>query len=306
MAARPSWQGHLKLSLVTCPVVLYNAVNPRGEIRFNLINPDTGNRIKMVTLDSGTDEELQRKDLVKGYEIAKGEYVTFTNEEIASVRVESTKTIDIERFVPAKEIDRLYWDNPYYLAPDGKMADEPFVVIREAMRKSGKIALGRLVMSQRERLVALEPREDAIIATTLRTADEVRAIKDVLGPMPHVKPDASMIAIAEKIIAQKEAKFDPENFKDHYEDALRALIKDKQQGREITRVAPPEGGAKVIDLMEALRASLKQKGGAADSDEEDARPRRAAAASKRAPTKREPAKKTARKAPAKKTAKKRA
>ena len=166
MVARPSWQGHLKLSLVTCPVVLYNAINPRGDVHFNLINPETGNRIRMATLDSGTDEPVQRKDLVKGYEVSKGEYVTFTNEEIASVRLESTKTIDIESFVPAKGIDRLYWDNPYYLAPDGKMAAEPFVVIREAMSKSGKIALGRLVMAQRERLVALEAREDGIIATT--------------------------------------------------------------------------------------------------------------------------------------------
>ena len=174
MAARPSWQGHLKLSLVTCPVALYNAISPKGDVRFNLINPDTGNRIRMITVDSGTEEPVERKSLVKGFEVAKGEYITVTQEEIDSVRLESTKTIDIESFVPADEIDRLYWDNPYYLVPDGKMAAEPFAVIRAAMEKSGMVALGRLVMSQRERLVALEPRENGIVATMLRSHDEVR------------------------------------------------------------------------------------------------------------------------------------
>jgi DNA end-binding protein Ku len=277
MATRPSWQGHLKLSLVTCPVVLYNAVNPRGDVHFNLINPETGNRIRMATLDAGTDEPVERKDLVKGYEVSKGEYVTFTKEEIDAVRLESTKTIDIDSFVPADEIDRLYWDNPFYLAPDGKMAAEPFIVIREAMRKAGKIALGRVVMSQRERLVALEAREDAIIATTLRSHEEVRAMKDVLGPMPHGKADASMIAIAEKIIAQKEASFDPTKFEDHYETALRDLIHDKQAGKEIVRTERPSG-PKVIDLMEALRASLKNNSAAKPKRAPATAPRKAAAA----------------------------
>ncbi len=174
MAARPSWQGHLKLSLVTCPVALYNAISPRGDVHFNLINPDTGNRIRMITVDAGTEEPVERKQLVKGFEVAKGEYITVTPEEIESVRLESTKTIEIDSFVPAEDIDRLYWDNPYYLAPDGKMAAEPYAVIRTAMERSGQIALGKLVMSQRERLVALEPRDNGIIATMLRSHDEVR------------------------------------------------------------------------------------------------------------------------------------
>src|ERR1700761_1469036 len=158
MADRPAWQGHLRLSLVTCPVALYNAISPRGDVHFNLINPDTGNRIRMITVDAGTEEPVDRKQLVKGYEIDKGRYVTMTQEEIDSVRLESTKTIDIERFVPADEIDRLYWDNPYFLAPDGKLAQEAFAVIRTAMEKTNQIALGRIVMATRERILALEPR----------------------------------------------------------------------------------------------------------------------------------------------------
>lgn len=258
MAARPSWQGHLKLSLVTCPVALYNAISPKGDVRFNLINPDTGNRIRMITVDSGTEEPVERKSLVKGFEVAKGEYITVTQEEIDSVRLESTKTIDIESFVPADEIDRLYWDNPYYLVPDGKMAAEPFAVIRAAMEKSGMVALGRLVMSQRERLVALEPRENGIVATMLRSHDEVRAMKDFFDDIPKVKADSDMVHIAERIITQKSTDFDPKQFDDRYEDALRELIAKKQKGHKIVRPEAP-ADTNVIDLMAALQASLKGK-----------------------------------------------
>jgi DNA end-binding protein Ku len=260
MAARPSWQGHLKLSLVTCPVSLYNAVSPRGEVHFNLLNPKTGNRIRMVTVDAGTDEPLERKDLVKGFEISKGEYIQVTQEEIDSVRLESTKTIDIESFVPAEDINRLYWDNPYYLVPDGKMAAEPFTVIREAMERSGQVALGRLVMSQRERLVALEPRDKGIVVTTLRSHEEVRDMSQFFHDIPSVKADRDMIAIAEKIIAQKEEDFDPTKFDDRYEDALKALIEDKKKGHKIVRKDEPEP-SNVINLMDALKKSLSSTGG---------------------------------------------
>jgi DNA end-binding protein Ku len=256
MAARPSWQGHLKLSLVTCPVALYNAISPRGDVHFNLINPATGNRIKMITIDAGTEEPVERKNLVKGYEIAKGEYVIVTQEEIDSVKLESTKTIEIDSFVPAAEIDHLYWDNPYYLVPDGKMAAEPFAVIREAMERAEQVALGRIVMSSRERLVAIEPRDRGLVATTLRSHEEVRAMKDYFADIPQVRPDPEMIAIAAKIIAQKEADFDPTEFKDHYEDALRELIERKQKGHKISKKDEP-AESNVINLMDALKASLK-------------------------------------------------
>lgn len=292
MAARPSWQGHLKLSLVTCPIAMYNAISPKGDVRFNLINPDTGNRIRMLTVDAGTEEPVDRKSLVKGYEVAKGEYITVTQDEIDSVRLESTKTIDIDSFVPAEDIDRLYWENPYYLVPDGKMAAEPFAVIRAAMEHSGKVALGRLVMSQRERLVALEPRDNGIVATTLRSHEEVRAMKDFFSDIPNVKADRDMIAIAEKIIAQKSEEFDASKFEDHYEEALRELIAQKQKGKKIVRPEAPKD-TNVIDLMDALRASLK--GSAATARRKTASPksttRRPAAAQRTTGHKRAKAKK---------------
>lgn len=283
MAVRPSWKGHLKLSLVTCPVALYNAISPAGDVHFHLINPDTKHRVKSVVIDATTDEILERKDLLKGYEFAKGKYVTLTKDEIDAVRLESTKTIDIDKFVPAEDIDRLYWDNPYFLVPDGKLAAEPYAVIRAAMEETGQVALGRLVMSQRERLVALEPRGKGIIATTLRSHDEVRDMREFFGEIPAVRMDKEMVQVATKIMSQKEATFDPKTFEDRYEDALRDLIKRKRKGQNVVEADEPEAEeSNVIDLMEALKASLKKKGAG-----KKATPKKRAAASraKRAPRK---------------------
>jgi DNA end-binding protein Ku len=259
MAYRPTWQGHLRLSLVTCPVALYTATNAAGDVHFHLLNPKTNNRIKMITTDPDTGP-VDRASLVKGFEVEKDKYIILTNEEIKSVKLESTKTIDIERFVPAADIDRIYWDNPYYLAPDGKMAEEAFGVIREAMKESGRIALGRIVLSTRERILALEPRDKGILAYTLRTSDEVRSAKDIFDPISDAKPDPAMIAIAEKIIEQKEGPFDPSQFTDRYETALKALIAAKQKGRKPVAAAEPSD-TNVIDLLAALKASLAGKGG---------------------------------------------
>lgn len=254
MPLRPTWQGHLKLSLVTCPVALYTATSVAGDVHFHLINPETNNRIKMITTDPETGP-IDRAALVKGFEVEKGQYVLVSDEEIRSVRLESTKTIDIERFVPAAEIDRVYWDHPYYLAPDGKMAQEAFAVIRDAMERSGRIALGRVVLSTRERILALEPRGKGLLATSLRTADEVRDAKAVFDAIADEAPEAAMISIAERIIAQKEAAFDPTQFKDRYEDALKALIADKQKGHKPQGVTEPPD-TNVIDLLAALKASI--------------------------------------------------
>jgi DNA end-binding protein Ku len=258
MAHRPTWQGHLKLSLVTCPVALYAATTAGGDVHFHLINPETNNRIRMVTTDPDTGP-VERKDLVKGYEVSKGEYILLTDDEIKSVKLESTKTIDIEHFVAADEIDRLYWDNPYYLAPDGQMAQEAFGVIRTAMEKSGQIALGRIVMATRERIVALEPRGLGILAYTIRSDDEVRKPDEVFDTISDKRADPAMIAIAEKIIEQKRGPFDPSQFVDRYETALKALIEDKRKGDHAAAVAEPDD-TNVIDLMAALRASLDAKG----------------------------------------------
>jgi DNA end-binding protein Ku len=257
MAYRPTWQGHLKLSLVTCPVALYTATNSGGDVHFNLINPKTNNRIKMITTDPDTGP-IDRSELVKGYEVSKGEYILLTNDEINAVKLESTKTIEIERFVPGDEIDRLYWDNPYYLAPDGKLAQEAFGVIRTAMEKSGQIALGRVVIGTRERILALEPRDRGILAYTIRTDAEVRKPDEIFGGISDKAADPAMISIAEKIIEQQEGPFDPSQFVDRYEEALKALIEDKKKGHKPAKVAEPDD-TNVVDLMSALRASLSAK-----------------------------------------------
>jgi DNA end-binding protein Ku len=297
MAARPTWQGHLKLSLVTCPVALYTATSASGDVHFNLLHKDTHNRIKMIT----TDPELgpvDRKDLVKGFEVSKGEYVIVTQEEIDSVRLESTKTIDIERFVDAADIDRMYWNDPYFLVPDGKMAAEAFAVIREAMAAQSRIALGRVVLHQRERLLALEPRDEGMLAYSLRTYDEVRKPQDYFNTIPDVKADPGMIAIAEKIIDQLEGPFEPESFRDRYEDALKALIEEKSKGHKPVAVDEPQD-TNVVDLMEALRRSLGQGGGGGERRKADPAPapapaaRKAAAKSKAAATRRPTTRKSA-------------
>ena len=277
---RPTWQGHLRLSLVTCPVAMYTATNSAGDVHFHLINPETNNRIKMITTDPDTGP-IERSALVKGFEFEKGKYILVTNEEIQSVKLESTKVIDIERFVPASDIDRTYWDHPYFLAPDGPMALEAFGVIREAMERSGRIAIGRVVLSTRERIVALEPSGKGMLAYSLRTKDEVRNSKDVFDKIEASTPDESMVAIAEKIIEQKEGPFDPSKFIDRYEEALKALIEAKRKGHEIEEVDEPED-TNVIDLLAALKASLGRKPSAGKS----AAPKKAEPAKKKAPSRR--------------------
>jgi DNA end-binding protein Ku len=285
MAARPSWQGHLKLSLVTCPVALYNGTSASGDIHFNLLNPATMNRIKMVTTDPETGP-IERSELVKGYQVEKDRYIILTDEEIKSVRLESTKSINIERFVDADEIDRLYWNDPYYLVPNGDLGAEAFAVIREAMRKSNKIALGRVVMHTRERLLGMEPRDNGIVAYTLRTRDEVKQPAEFFNGIKDVPVDKAMVEIASRIIEQQEGAFEPEEFRDRYEDALRELIASKQDGTKPKEAADP-GDTNVVDLMAALRASLGQsaapaaKGKKAAANDEGEKP----AAKKKAPAK---------------------
>lgn len=273
-ARRPSWRGHLKLSLVTCPVALYSAIDPSGDVHFHLINPKTGHRIRTVTVDATSDKRVERSDLIKGFEVSKGKFVTLTPEEIDAVKLESTRTIDIESFVPAEEIDRLFWDHPYFLVPDGTLANEPFAVIRSAMERERQVALARLVIGERERLVALEPRDNIIIATTLRSHDEVRDHKG-LAPSARAPAKSDMVTIATKIMRQKAAHFDSKKFRDRYEDALRALIKRKQKGEGVIAAdEPAEKTGNVVDLMEALRGSLKARG----APKKNATKKRAAAA----------------------------
>ena len=260
-ATRPTWEGHLRLSLVTCPVALFTAVERSADVHFHLINPKPNHRIRMQTVDAETGRAVDRAGLVRGFEVSKNKYVLLDKEELDSVKLESTRIIDIKEFVDAEAIDRIYWDEPYYLAPAGKTGIEAFSVIQAAMKKQGKVALGSLVLHQRERPCALEPRDGGILLTTLRTHDEIRSSTAVFNT--HLpKPDAGMLNIAEKIIAQQEGDFDPTHFKDRYEDALRALIERKKKGKPIEAEAPESKDEKVVDLMEALRSSLKGSGGA--------------------------------------------
>ncbi|MBJ7484774.1 Ku protein [Brevundimonas sp.] len=256
MAARPTWQGHLKLSLVTCPVALYTATSSSSEIHFNLINPETNNRIRMVPTDPDTGP-VERSSLVRGYEVSKDEYVLFDDKDFDQVRLESTRTISIDKFVDETEIDRLYWDDPFYVVPEKGAGVEAFAVIRDAMKKQGKVALGQLVLRGKERQLALEVRGKGLVAYTLRAHEEVRDAGDYFDDIPTVKADADMVEIAARIIAQKEAEFDPTEFKDRYDDALRDLIKSKTKGgKGVVEVEEPDD-TNVIDLMEALRNSLK-------------------------------------------------
>ncbi|MCO8030848.1 Ku protein [Brevundimonas diminuta] len=262
MAARPTWQGHLKLSLVTCPVALYTATSSASDVRFHLINPDTHNRIRMVPTDPDAGP-VERSHLVRGYEVSKDEYVLFDDADFDKVRLDSTKTISIDKFVDESDIDRLYWDDPFFVVPEKGAGVEAFAVIRDAMQKQGKVALGQLVLRGKERQLALEVRGKGLVAYTLRAHDEVRDADDYFDDIPKVKADADMVEIAARIIAQKEADFDPTAFKDRYDDALREMIKAKTKGgKGLVDVAEPDD-TNVIDLMAALKNSLKGSAGGA-------------------------------------------
>lgn len=258
MAQRPTWEGHLRLSLVACPISLFPATSAAGDVHFHLINPKTGNRVRTQTIDPDTGP-IERKELVKGFEIERDRYVLLTDDEIKSVRLESTKTLDIEKFVNAAEIDRIWWDTPYYMVPNGKAGIDAFNVIREAMQAAGHIALARVVMGTRERVVAIEPRGKGMLLSTLRSHDEVRDQAALFDAIPKGRSDARMIDIASRIIEQQLGPFEPSEFDDRYEDALRALIQSKLDGGDGGVSAPAPAQDNVIDLMEALRRSLENR-----------------------------------------------
>ncbi len=259
LSNRPVWQGHLRLSLVSCPVALFNATSRSNDISFHLLNPETNNRIRMIPTDPDTGP-VERSSLVKGYEIEKNRYVIMDDEDLDSVKLQTTHTLDIETFVDENSIDRIFWDNPYLLLPGDEMAVNAYGVIREAMKDASRVALGRVVMHTRERLMALEPRGKGILAYTLRMRNEVVDVEKAFDTIPEEKLDKRMIDIAEQIIEQQEGAFDPAGFKDRYEEALRELIERKEKGEKTTVAAPPPDTSNVIDLMDALRKSLKGKG----------------------------------------------
>lgn len=272
MAPRANWKGYLKLSLVSCPIALFPVASTTERISFHLINRATGNRLRQQYVDSVTGEIVERDERVRGYEIGKGEYITLEESEIAERALESTHTIDIESFVPRRDIDEVYLDSAYYIAPDDKVADEPFVVIREAMRKSGMVGLARVVLYGRERILMIEPRHDGLIGTTLHYQYEVRNDKAYFDSVPDLKIPAEMLKLAEHIIDTKHGVFDPTQFQDRYQDALVELIRAKRAGRPLPRAEEPKAPSNVINLMDALRRSVESEKGRGGSRARDAAP----------------------------------
>lgn len=255
MAPRSTWKGHLKLSLVSCPVRLYNATTSNDRVSFNLLHKDTHNRIQMKPHDPELGP-VERADLVKGYQYEKDQYVVFTDDDLAKVQIRSSQAIVIEKFVDANDVDQLYYDLPYYLAPDGAVAEETFRVIQHAMRQKNKVGLSRIVLSSRERLIALTVRDQGLLMMTLRTADEVRDSKDYFTDIKDAAPEQEMLDLASQLIEQKSGAFDPSEFRDGYQEAVIELIKAKIKGQEPVIAKAPERG-KVINLMDALRRSLE-------------------------------------------------
>ena len=256
MAPRASWKGYLKLSLVSCPVRLYTATSSNDRIRFNQLHKDTHNRINMKPVDPELGL-VERTDLVKGYEYEPKKYVIIDAEDLDAVKLESTHTMSIEAFVDEAEVDPIWQDAAYYLAPDGAMAEETFVVLREAMRKAGKLAIARVVLSSRERVITISPHDKGMFVQTLRAANEVRATSGYFDEIPDLEPDSEMLELAEALIAQKTTKFDPKDYEDRYETALKDMIREKLKGHKPIIADAPERG-NVVNLMDALKASLSE------------------------------------------------
>ena len=255
MAPRAYWKGYLKLSLVSCPIALFPATSEREKISFHQLHKQTGNRINYKKVDAETGSEVGADDIIKGYEIGKGEYIELEPEELEAIALESKRVIDIDEFVPKADIDELYLNNPYYIVPDGEVGQQAFAVIREAIRKEGMVALGKVVFTSREHIIALEARGKGLMGLTLRYPYEVRDEKDYFDDIEDEKVPKDMLELASHIVDTKRGEFDPSKFEDRYEDALKELLKKKQQGEKIERpkeTRPP----KVVNLMEALRQSV--------------------------------------------------
>jgi DNA end-binding protein Ku len=256
MAPRAYWKGYLKLSLVSCPIALYPAASGSERVSFNRINKKTGNRLKQLLVDSESGEPVERDDVGRGYEIGKGQYLQVEDEELEKIQIESTHTIDIQNFVPRAEIDDRYLDSSYYMAPTDQVGQEAFAVIRDTIRDKGMAALGRIVLARREHVVMLTPFDKGLLAVTLRYPYEVREAAGYFEDVPDLKLPAEMRELAAHIVDSKATHFDPSTFEDHYETALVDLLRKKQAGQmiEAPKGAPPPAG--VINLMDALRASI--------------------------------------------------
>jgi DNA end-binding protein Ku len=252
VAARAYWKGYLKLSLVSCPIALFPATSEREKISFHQLNKETGNRIRYRKVDVETGDEVPQENIIKGYEVGKGEYIEFDPEELEAVAIESKRTLEIDEFVPKKDIDELYLRDPYFIVPDGDVGQQAFAVIRDAIRKEGMVALGKVVFTTREHIIALEPRDKGMVGTTLRYPYEVRQAKDYFDVIEDERVPKDMLDLAVHIVESKKGKFEPDQFEDEYENALKELLRKKQKGERIERPKVPSR-TNVVNLMDALR-----------------------------------------------------
>jgi DNA end-binding protein Ku len=283
MAQRPIWRGHLRLALVSCPVALYSAKHDRSTIRFNMINPETGNRIKMLTVDAETEKELQRRDLVKGYEFKKNHYLLLGDADFESVKVESSSTMTIEKFVEKNSIDPIYFNASYYLAPDGNAGRDVYAVLHEAISETGRVALSRVVIGQRERTIALKSTDGGLVAHTLDEQRDINDAEQIFDDVTEVKTDPEMVQLAKQLIDRQTAKYDPSDIEDRYETRLREMIDAKLKGEGIDLSEPAEPDrTNVVDLMAALKKSLGEPAAgepvAKEVTKPASKPKRAAAA----------------------------
>jgi DNA end-binding protein Ku len=271
MAARAYWKGSLKLSLVSCPVLLYPASTSVEKTRFHMINKETGNRLRQQMIDAQTGDVVDSDQKGRGYELKKDEYVEIEPEELEAVQIESNHTIDIDSFVPREEIDRRYLNHPYYIAPDGKAGVDAFTVIRDAMKDKDRVALARIVLTNREHVIAIEPLGKGLLGTTLRYPYELRDENQFFDDIRNPKISKDMVELAGHILDSKAAHFDPSKFKDEYETALKALVKRKAAGKPVKTVEREAKPSNVINLMDALKQSLKGRASAKRSSPATAR-----------------------------------
>lgn len=262
MAPRPNWKGYLKLSLVSCSVALYPATSSGERVSFRQINKATGNRLRQKLVDEVTGETVEAENKGRGFEVAKGQYLLMEDDELDAIEIESNHTIEIDRFVPAAQIDKRYFDIPYYIAPNDSVGQEAFAVIREAMRGKDMVALGRVVMAKRERVIALEAEGKGLLGMTLRYAYEVRDAAGYFDEIADVKVAGDMLKLAEHILESKSGDFDPSQFEDRYETAVVELLKSKQAGVTPKAAPAPPSRGNVVNLMDALKRSLAVEKGA--------------------------------------------
>jgi DNA end-binding protein Ku len=254
--ARPYWKGYLKLALVSCPIAVYTGTSSSERVSFRQINKKTGNRLRQQLVDEVTREPVEGEDKGRGYEYSKGSYIAVDDDEIDAIAVESNHTIEIDSFVPREQIDERYLDSPYYITPNDQVGQDAFAVIREAMRGKKMAALGRIVLSKRERVMMLQPWDKGLMGTTLRYPYELRDASEYFDDIPNVKVAPDMLKLAEHILKTKEGEFDPSQFVDHYEEAVVAMLKEKQSGVVVPRQQPASRSPNVVNLMDALRRSV--------------------------------------------------